>query len=31
MADSSLPDLILYGRPDCSLCDEARELITAPT
>jgi Glutaredoxin-like domain (DUF836) len=29
MADSPLPDLILYGRPDCSLCDEARELITA--
>ena len=29
MADSPLPDLILYGRPDCGLCDEARELITA--
>ena len=29
MADSPLPDLILYGRADCSLCDEARELITA--
>jgi glutaredoxin len=29
MADTSLPDLILYGRPDCSLCDEARELIRA--
>ena len=29
MADCPLPDLILYGRADCSLCDEARELITA--
>jgi hypothetical protein len=29
MADSSLPDLILYGRADCGLCTEARELITA--
>jgi Glutaredoxin-like domain (DUF836) len=29
MADPSLPNLILYSRPDCSLCDEARELITA--
>jgi hypothetical protein len=24
-----LPDLILYGRPDCGLCAEARELIAA--
>ena len=22
-----LPDLILYARPDCSLCDEARQAI----
>ncbi len=29
MADTPLPDLILYGRPDCGLCDEARELIRA--
>ena len=29
MADAPLPDLILYGRPDCGLCDEARELIRA--
>jgi hypothetical protein len=27
--DSPLPDLILYGRADCTLCDEARDLITA--
>jgi hypothetical protein len=24
-----LPDLILYGRPGCGLCDEAREVVTA--
>ena len=29
MADAPLPDLILYGRPDCSLCDEAREIVRA--
>lgn len=29
MADRPLPDLILYGRADCGLCDEARELIAA--
>jgi hypothetical protein len=29
MADPPLPDLILYGRAGCGLCDEARELITA--
>jgi hypothetical protein len=29
MADSPLPDLILYGRADCSLCAEARELVAA--
>ena len=27
MADAPLPDLILYGRPGCGLCDEARRLI----
>jgi hypothetical protein len=27
MADAPLPDLILYGRPDCGLCDEARDMI----
>jgi hypothetical protein len=26
---SPLPDLILYGRPGCGLCDEARTLIQA--
>ena len=29
MHDAPLPDLILYGRPDCSLCDEARETVAA--
>ena len=29
MADTPLPDLILYGRADCGLCAEARELVTA--
>jgi DNA polymerase III delta prime subunit len=29
MADSSLPDLILYGRAGCGLCDEARALLQA--
>ncbi len=24
---TSLPDLVLYTRPGCSLCDEAREAI----
>ena len=24
-----LPDLILYGRPGCGLCDEARDLVGA--
>jgi hypothetical protein len=24
-----LPDLVLYARPGCSLCDEAREAISA--
>jgi glutaredoxin-like protein DUF836 len=29
MSVPPLPDLILYGRPDCGLCAEARELISA--
>ena len=29
MADPPRPDLILYGRAECGLCDEARELIRA--
>ena len=29
MHDAPLPDLILYGRPDCRLCDEAREMVRA--
>lgn len=29
MHDAPLPDLILYGRPDCSLCDEARQTVMA--
>ena len=29
MHDAPLPDLILYGRPDCRLCDEAREMVAA--
>lgn len=29
MADAPLPDLILYGRPGCGLCDETRDLIRA--
>jgi hypothetical protein len=29
MSGTPLPDLILYGRPDCGLCDEARALIRA--
>ncbi len=29
MHDAPLPDLILYGRPDCRLCNEAREMVTA--
>jgi glutaredoxin len=27
MSGTPLPDLILYGRPDCSLCGEARDLL----
>ena len=29
MSGTPLPDLIMYGRPDCGLCDEARALIGA--
>jgi hypothetical protein len=29
MHHAPLPDLVLYGRPGCGLCDEARELLTA--
>ena len=29
MSGTPLPDLILYGRPECGLCDEARVLIRA--
>ena len=29
MSGTPLPDLILYGRPDCGLCDEARDLLRA--
>ena len=29
MSGPPLPDLILYGRPDCGLCVEAREMLRA--
>jgi glutaredoxin len=29
MSGTPLPDLILYGRPECGLCDEARDLLQA--
>ena len=29
MSGTPLPDLILYGRAGCGLCDEARELLLA--
>lgn len=29
MADAQLPDLVLYSRPGCHLCDEARNLLQA--
>jgi len=29
MADAPLPDLFLYGRRGCHLCDEAHELLIA--
>jgi hypothetical protein len=28
MSLTPLPDLFLYGRPGCQLCDETRELLT---
>ena len=27
MHDAPLPDLVLYTRPDCGLCHEAREML----
>ena len=29
MSDAPLPHLVLYGRAECSLCDEARALVGA--
>jgi hypothetical protein len=29
MHDAPLPDLVLYGRPGCGLCDETRVLLNA--
>ena len=29
MSGTPLPDLILYGRADCGLCDETRQLLRA--
>jgi hypothetical protein len=29
MTDAPLPDLVLYRRADCSLCDEARAMVDA--
>jgi Glutaredoxin-like domain (DUF836). len=29
MHDAPLPDLVLYGRPGCHLCDETRTLLAA--
>jgi glutaredoxin len=29
MSGTPLPDLILYGRPECGLCDETRDLLRA--
>jgi Glutaredoxin-like domain (DUF836) len=29
MRDAPLPDLILYGRSDCQLCDETRAMVVA--
>jgi hypothetical protein len=28
-ASTPLPELVLYGRADCHLCDEAQETLTA--
>lgn len=29
MTGAPLPDLVLYGKPGCGLCDETRELLEA--
>ena len=29
MHDAPLPDLVLYGRPGCGLCDETRVLLAS--
>ena len=29
MTDAPLPDLVLYRRADCGLCDEARRMVDA--
>jgi glutaredoxin-like protein DUF836 len=29
MHDASLPDLVLYGRPGCGLCDGTRAILAA--
>ena len=29
MRDTPLPDLVLYSRPGCGLCDEARTILVA--
>lgn len=29
MTAPSLPDLIIYSRPGCHLCDEARDMVVA--
>jgi hypothetical protein len=29
MTHAPLPDLVLFGRPDCSLCDETRAVLHA--
>jgi Glutaredoxin-like domain (DUF836) len=29
MHDAPLPDLVLYGRPGCGLCDDTRMLLEA--
>ena len=29
MTDAPLPDLVLYGRPGCGLCDETRTALAA--
>ncbi len=29
MTDTSAPELVLYGKPGCGLCEETRELLEA--